>query len=659
MKLTKRGFFRISIVALAFSMAIGLGVLTSGEPASKIVTGTPALETHHVGLVDDWSFHHLVFSNPGTYEQVKNNPAAYSRWLTIQYDTRYIMQQAKRAGGASASGSFGSTPEAITLRPDIFGLASPIRPIGGRPPGRGALSKDWSEALLTGALLPNTFPAKYTFNPIGTPSCSGDYVVFPTGSAGASSAATIIAYNNLYVGTGACESTNPTVYWAYNTGAYKVTTSPVLSSDGSKVAFIQATSSAMELVVLKWASSTTETVSSPGTPTTSTNITTCSAPCMTVTTITSSYGDGYSSPFYDYTSGQDAIYVGDNASHLYKITGVFNGTTSPTITSVTLNSTAYNVAPPVYDLTSGCVFVGDSEGYLYSVDSGASTTAGVCKSGTYKLFGHSENLGDGSANEGIFDAPLVDPTAQRVYAFVTASAAITATGSCTANQNCVDQFTTSTITSGSTTAAPAEVESLGTGGANYNLYAGTFDNVYYTSSTPSTPSGNIYIVGATGSTSGTLYQVGISSNTMSTPSSKATVNGLHYPWPTPVTEFYNANLSPATDFIFFSVYRGNVGNCSDSTSSGGCLLGYNVTTPSSVSLSSSAAVTFPGGSGENGCWGTSAFIIDNSSTSTGASQVYFINFDGNYPSAGTSNCATSGSSTGNTIDATQDQQSSI
>jgi hypothetical protein len=261
---------------------------------------------------------------------------------------------------------------------------------------------------------------------------------------------------------------------------------------------------------------------------------------------------------------------------------------------------------------------------------------------------------------------VVDPSAQTVYAFIADSAHIS---NCAVGSNCVVQFKTNTITNGSTTAAPSGEEALGTGGANYNLYDGTFDNVYYSSSIPSSPSGSIYAVGNTDATSGTLYQVTIASNALTAVTSKVTGlggNGAERPWPSPVTEFCNNGANPCvssgtattsgTDYIFFSVYQGTTGSCTASPYNAGCVYAYTVDSPSTVTFSSNMQLTFPGGIFESGCWGTGAFVIDNSSTSTGASQVYFINLDGNSPSTTPSTCT---SGTGNTIDATQAQQSSL
>src|ERR1019366_116629 len=47
------------------------------------------------GVPEDWSHHHLVFSNPGTEEDAIAN-GTHDRWLSIVNDPRYIIQQLKR-----------------------------------------------------------------------------------------------------------------------------------------------------------------------------------------------------------------------------------------------------------------------------------------------------------------------------------------------------------------------------------------------------------------------------------------------------------------------------------------------------------------------------------------------------------------------------------
>jgi hypothetical protein len=110
-----------------------------------------------------------------------------------------------------------------------------------------------------------------------------------------------------------------------------------------------------------------------------------------------------------------------------------------------------------------------------------------------------------------------------------------------------------------------------------------------------------------------------------------------------------------TDYVFFSVNRGTPSGCSNGAGDG-CILSYNVTNPTAVALSGSGLnVTTPG---TNGCWATGGIIIDNSSTASGASQIYFANLNGNTaggPTGATSSNFTAGSTAN--IDAVQAAQS--
>ena len=64
--------------------------------------------------------------------------------------------------------------------------------------------------------------------------------------------ANIVAYSNLYGTT--CSTPVPSVYWAYYSGGGKALTSPIISLDGTKVAFVEnpARSGAAILRILAW-----------------------------------------------------------------------------------------------------------------------------------------------------------------------------------------------------------------------------------------------------------------------------------------------------------------------------------------------------------------------------------------------------------------------
>ncbi len=550
--------------------------------------------------------------------------------------------------------------ENTTLHPLVTAVASAAPPDGivtvtANTPGTAGNSYNtkvanfsgftWGGATLSGGLAgaivePNMYPAKYSFS-ITTASCS-DFVVYPMGTAGATGAASIVAFSNLY--TGGCSGAVPSVYWAYNTGGM-VTTSPVPSLDGTQVMFVQVNGTTASLVLLKW-SAGTGTPTLPVTPTAATLATYrgCTAPCMVTLAFSGSYNDTFSSPFYNFSS--DTVYVGDDSGNLHEFTGVFEGTPAEAGSPWPVNLGASKLSSPVYDNGSGNVVVGDFGGVLHSV---------IASSGTIR--GTTVSVGDVIA-----DAPLVDSSAQTLYAFVT-----TSTYADNGDNAVYELPTTFTSITG------AGIEPVGTGGAGYSLYSGSFDNVYY-SSTNAT--GNLYVVGNTGVTTGaTLYRIPIATSTMGTP--VAAVSGLTFsgggatrPWPSPVNEFCNNGANPCTanatqttagtDYIFFSVNRGTAAEGCTTAAGNGCLLSYNVTTTTVAQSGTGLNVTTPGA---KGCWATGGIVIDNSvpaGTLPGASQTYFIGLGSNIaggPTGTTQASSQCNGGTSSTMSATQASQS--
>jgi len=629
-------------------MAVALGVL----PALPISAQENPGEAH------DWTSHHLVFSNPGTAEEAIQN-GTYARWLRIAANPRFKLQQ-KRRQSAQAAAVVGTLhpdpepPDAVTTTPNASdrvpagplprGLArAPSGPSRGRPlqqptPRRSKrLRADWSENMGSGASAGlGVFPAKYSF---GTDNANcwnasqPDFVVYNTGLAGTSTAASIIAYDNLYTG---CSGTVPSVYWAYNTGG-TIVTSVVLSPDGSQVVFAQSSAAhAASLVVLKWQASFSESPSNPGTPTAvaASAYRSCSAPCMTSLALSGGANDSGSAPFYDYSAGSDTLYIGDDSGKLHKFTGIFQGTPTEAASPWPVAVSSSALSSPVYDSVSGKIFVGD---YLLNLSSTCAAPGNPCG------YLHSINAATGAtagtsarldAIFGLVDGPLVDSAAGMVYAFVGADGQTGAGSPCGPNLPCsgVFQFPTS-FTGGSGTET--------TLGAGYEfLLAGDFDNAYYTSS-PSSPSGHLYVVGNTGAGNNTLYQVSVNSGVMSPtasagPALSSNYTHLLYSAGLQVSEFYNGSK----DYVFVSVLSYGVpANCNSSLTNG-CVMGFDVT---SGSLSGSAAPT--AATAEAG--GTSGIIIDNSATTpSGASNIYFTTL-------GDQTCTTSGGTGGCAIQAAQ------
>jgi hypothetical protein len=123
------------------------------------------------GLPEDWTHHHVVFSNPGAAD-TSFGKHQYDQWLKVINSPRYRLQKARR-------------------NRDRVGLGS------GRTKRR-PIKTDWSMNLGNGATVgAGQYPAKYSFSTTSA-SCS-DWVGYNTGLAGvAGSEANIVAYSNLY-----------------------------------------------------------------------------------------------------------------------------------------------------------------------------------------------------------------------------------------------------------------------------------------------------------------------------------------------------------------------------------------------------------------------------------------------------------------------------
>jgi hypothetical protein len=282
---------------------------------------------------------------------------------------------------------------------------------------------DDAGGTLTGATIqPYAYPAKYTYNANGTGNCPNDFIVYPTGLAGVTTGdytvpllsllgvqlgtvtvdgpgtPNIIAYNNIDTGVlsgltscgtilaGVLDlnlllnqnlSPNPTVMWAYNTGG-PVTGSPVLSLDGSQVAYIQQTSASSktaQLALLKW--------SSPGN---SASVTLTVGGLLTLGT--SEMINGYE---YSYGVGNiGLINIGGltsnypiataplaascaSAGGVYQKAVAGEGTGSPatpyvcvmTLKHAGVPSTTVTHSNPFPDYQNGAMYVGDDQGYLH------------------------------------------------------------------------------------------------------------------------------------------------------------------------------------------------------------------------------------------------------------------------------------------------------
>lgn len=627
-----------------------------------ILVGAAQLPRPHISSVQDWTHHHLIYSQPSTW---------VSAWKA-QQDPRYWQQKIRRgemnqpreAFGArdaiatresvDSRESFDSREIAESRREDRFDddrpspdwARNPFRLHGPTPPGwhphmrEIPMERDWGMSLgaggSTGVPLPTlaattwnpVYPAKFSFDTTAAPDCTKDYVVFPTNLAGVKNGqASIIAYNKLYSGTPVassfCNSATPAIYWSYNTNfnatggptTGTIATSPVLSGDGTKVAVIENDGGAGAVLhLLKWNAGDGGAISTAINPTVATSWTACPATgaCMISLTLANANADTSSSPFYDYR--RDTLYVGDDLSVLHKFINVF-GISGAAPSEVTTGGWPFTIdtavtpnpalTSPVLDGTSGNIFIGDANGTLTYVRETFST-AGTCKSGSAPCIG-STTVTAVQAHS-IIDAPIVDSSTQKVFVFY---------GNYDATNTAVVQ---------SDTTLSAKIAAItGLKGIQRHMHAGAFDNTYL-SGTGST--GHLYLCGSSATSLPTLQRIGFNGTATTFANKTGTMNTAVDTTPvmqvasssvecSPLTEFFNSNaLATSQDQIFFGVTANGIGaNCATA----GCVMSFNVTnTPAALIVGSSIAEIF----------GPSGIIVDNNANTTTfgqSSSLYFSN----------------------------------
>jgi hypothetical protein len=513
-------------LGLALCGLVFLGWMLTAHAGNPSQRGT--------SLTTDWSHRHLIFSRPGSDEQFARVAKEPRFWQQIRRSEQALMLPTSMADADSGA-----------IAPEIVKTYSK------------KLKRDWSEDLGSGASAgAGNYPAKYSFSG-STANCGTatqpDFVVYSTGLAGSLGQASVVAFDNLYSG---CGGTVPAVYWAFNTGG-QILTSPLISLNGSQVAFVETSGGHGILVMLKWAAGS-GTLSSPVAPSlvSASSYSTCSLPCMTQISLENSSGvptdDTTSSIFYDYT--HDIGWVGGTGGWLHKITGMFNGVPTEVnngVFPIQVNS-GTTLSSPVYDSVSQNVFVGDYDGFLYSVSVNIATPV-VTQSGQLDF------------GVGIVEGPIVDSTNGLVYVFASSDGSADCDFGAVA---CSAVYQLSTAFGSSDTGT--ETEAGNSSGTPNPEYIGAFDSAYY-NSVP--PTGALYVCGQTGGTP-TLYKIPIASGVM--PASGLLVALLATPTATaacsPVADVPNPNTTGGfSERLFVSVQNSSLAT---SCSGAGCILNF-------------------------------------------------------------------------------------
>ncbi len=242
---------------LAVAALIGSG--------AAIAQTTPDAGHTRVSLPVDWSYTHMIYSKDRTPDEEAAKPN----------DKRYIYSRKLHSNTRAAASVGVGGPSSNGIGRDVRLAGGFLGEDRGQQPANPA-HIDWSFSLGAGFVAPGMYPAKFTFDinaPVTTANCTGttgtpeygfpDFVVYGLDVAGVTGGqGNLVALDNLYTGVngggvadGICPGTGPIVYWSYNTttaSGGKITTSPVLSEDGTKVAFLESGGATTYLHILSW-----------------------------------------------------------------------------------------------------------------------------------------------------------------------------------------------------------------------------------------------------------------------------------------------------------------------------------------------------------------------------------------------------------------------
>lgn len=558
----------------------------------------------HVGRVMDWTYHHVSVSGPLSTENI-DRARSEPRILF-----RLAERNLPRVGGRQER--FGG---------DGRGPAFPLRP------KKNGMKIDWSIPLGTGIVAPNMFPAKYNFDINAVPNCANDYVVFGLNVAGATPGqANLVGVNNLYSGsTPRLCLANPTVNFAYNgsTAGGSVLTSPAVSLDGKRIAYVESTAGTAIFHVLTWKAAEGASATAAATPTLNGACTgTVAAPtssCLKSVTFSTTATDTLSSPWVDYQT--DKAFVGGDDGKIYRISCVFSCAlnTNPTVDwtfALPVAGTGGAAARPngpVYDYPSGRLFVGDQLGELWVINAGGASPSlraapvmiggGGCT--TTNPPGRTGTPAPCTASGGSFGIPdsvIMDSSgvSQRIFAF--------SGNDGTAGASAVVAQITMNFTG--LVRAHVGLGSVGNATTNVDIHTGTFDNKYF-SATPNT--GELFVCGTgPGNTNPFHYWIGFTNY----PVMNATPTGSIARSPTaaglacaPYTEIFNPNINLGGDATHHDLLISG-------------LMGAGTNGQIITNDISTGAITI-GLSNVSYAGGVSGIIVDNTSTSGQASSVYF------------------------------------
>ncbi len=556
----------------------------AAAPGSELRPVAAAPAHRPLGIVSDWSQHHILFpatSNSAVLARVQKDPRWTHSWYLHHRENWWPgSRRARFKSSKTIQRDWSVSLGSVTFGPIIDGGTGNIDPGGGI-----------------------TYPAKYSFDvtaPLTISNCTTDYVAIGLPATPVSGGqANIVGYNNLYSalgGLGFCPGDGPNVLFAYASGTGEVPASISLSLDGTQLAYVEdLTSGSSYFHVL-----TIGTTGSNGSPTAAA-VPGIGNNAVDTAVLLSPEQSSTTEPFIEYTSNSAYVttysWASGGSGYLYKISPVFGGGTPQIVWSVPVSCGAPSSVPssPVYDSISNHVFFEDTGARLdYVTDTGSSTPTVVC--------GNQFTFDNTAANP-----PVVDTINQVVYIGFNDNGT---------NEAVTEQYTTPTTGFG---------VNVGNETTTYTSpYDVDFSNDYYncdvylggTGGGSCTGTPVMYVAG-TDTTTGTvptLYAAGIAISEFApelTGASTSTALATDAADSSPVTEFYNATTG--TDYLFVGVTN----NCAATNGggTGGCVMSLDITGGAPTVSAGTTAISADGGS--------TGIVVDNDSTDSQASSIYY------------------------------------
>src|SRR5277367_420798 len=223
-------------------------MMVAGTMRAQDALPVPEPSTPRFGGPQDWSDQHVIYTRNGSVEdmlKLRDEP----RFLN-SIVLHYMREHRNQLGQSpTANEPQGLQPPALWHPPQYVSFPTS---------GKKHRKVDWAISLgPTAGMAIGETPAVYVYD-YASPSCN-DFVVYTINApatTGAPGQANLLGLKNLYTngaGTGFCAGTGPSVLFSYAIGTGGSPLSPVLSLDGTKVAWIEnRTATSSYLHITNW-----------------------------------------------------------------------------------------------------------------------------------------------------------------------------------------------------------------------------------------------------------------------------------------------------------------------------------------------------------------------------------------------------------------------